>query len=186
MKKTPFIVILLGMTAFMLTQNCNPGRNEPGPDQPLVPEDTVYKTKEKIYEPKETVEIYLASIKQKDENGDTTYHLALFDANGDYAVDSLTTIFFPENSKPGQIKWKKVHKSGIKEIVEIKYAGEGKPVIFRSIVSRLPGDEWKLDLTEDLLKFIGDSVVIEKYIIRYIPVNENDTVSIDPYLRVNP
>jgi hypothetical protein len=186
MKKTPFIVVLLGIGAFSLTQNCAGDRSKPETGKLKEAVDTIKKPNKNIYEHKETVEIYLCSIRQIGERGDTSYHLAMFDANGDYAVDTLTTMFLPEKSKPGHIKWKEVYNSGIGKIINIEYAGVGEPIIFKNGVSHQTGDGWNLDLREDLYKYVGEKVLKEKYIIKYIPVNYNDTVIIDPYLRVLP
>jgi hypothetical protein len=186
MKKTPFIVILLGILAFSLIQSCTSDRKQPTIDTSKETVDTVKKPDKKIYVPKETVTIYLAAFKQIGENGDTTYHLALFDANGDFAVDNLTTIFLPEQNIPGHIKWKKVHNGGIKRITEIRYAGEGDPIIFRNGLNRLAEDEWNLDVPLDIAKYLGDSGVTEKYVITFIPEEGNVPVPIDPYLRVPP
>lgn len=187
MKKTTPLLMLLSIMIICLTQNCKSDRNKVESDQSPVPVDTVKKPKEKIYEPKETVEIYLTSIKQQGENREISYHLAMFDANGDYAVDSLITMVLPKKGKPEHIKWKKVHASGIKEIKEIKYVGADKPIIFKeSMISKVDG-EWNLEIPDNILEIVGDSIRIEKYIIKYVPEDSDEiTVEIDPYLRVPP
>ena len=185
MKKTPYLVMLFGILAFILAQNCDSGGNKVV-SEPSATSDTVDKPKEKVYEPKETVEIYMVSIQQIEKNGDTTHHLAMFDANGDFGVDRLATTFVAERGKSGHIKWKKVHKSGIKKLIEIKYAGDGEPIIFKKGPVYKDDNEWDLEIPENILIIIGNTVRQEKYIIKYLLENGNDTVTIDPYLRVPP
>lgn len=186
MKKTPFIVILLGIGAFSLTQNCVYDRNKPETGQSKEAVDTVKKPNKKIYEHKETVEIYLTSIKQIGERGDTSYHLALFDANGDYAVDTLTTLYLLKKDNPGKFMWRKVHESGIRKIIAIEYTGDKGSIIFENGVRHLGDDIWDLDLPEDIFVKIKGKEITEKYIIKYLPEGSNDTVIIDPYIRVLP
>lgn len=186
MKKTPFLVILLGILSFSLTQNCTFDWKQPKNDQARETVDTIKKPGKKIYEHKETVTIYMASVKLIEENGDTTYHLALFDANGDFAVDTLTTLYLIGKDKPGNFKWKKVQESGIKKIVSIQYTGEDPPVIFKNGVKETSEDEWDLSLTEDVMKTIGNANFREKYSIVYLRMHADQPDTIDPYLRVTP
>ncbi|MBN2481830.1 MAG: hypothetical protein JXB19_08830 [Bacteroidales bacterium] len=187
MKKTSVLVMLFSIITLSLTQYCRSDRNTDGSGQSIEPEKTVYKPPEKIYEHKETVRIYLTSVKQAGENGDTAYHLAMFDANGDYAIDSLTTVFvISKERKSGHIKWKLVQHSGIQEIIEFKPEDGVPHIIFQEAVIQENEDEWNLDLTEDMLKKVNAEGVTEKYIIKYIPEHYNDTVTIDPYIKIPP
>ncbi len=187
MKKTPSLLMLLSIMLISLTQSCKYDGNKVVANPSTIIEDTVKKPKEKIYEPKEKVEIYLASIKQKGGDGEISYHLAMFDANGDYAVDSLITMVFPIKGKPEHIKWKKIHDGGIREIKEIKYVGTDEPIIFRKGMINKVDDEWDLEIPINIHELIGDTTRTEKYIIIYVPEdNVEITVEIDPYLRVPP
>lgn len=135
--------------------------------------------------PKDTVAIYLTSVKRKDGHGKYSYHLAMFDANGDWDIDSLVTKIRIDTSKfkSGNIQWIKVKKSGINNIVEI-ISAELKPVIFRDSAYEHPHDVWNLNIPEDIHIPPGGTKP-EKYIIKYIPEDNKDTtIIIDPYLRI--
>lgn len=187
MKSMSLMTQCTGLLIFALLQGCVPGDSKVRTEQPVVPADSLIKPLKKIYVPKETVTIYLTCIKQTNEKGDTTFRLAFFDANGDFGTDSLfTTQYYFRDRRPGHIKWRKVHESGIKKIVSIQYAGVDPPVIFKNGVNERSVDEWDLSLTEDILKSIGDSGKTEEYKITFIPEESDVPVPIDPYLRVTP
>ena len=131
---------------------------------------------------KDTLAIYLTSVIQQDVNSKSSYHLAMFDANGDYAIDSLISVYRMDTLKKprsGNIQWIKVKQSGIKKIIEIKPV-EDSTVIFRNVTYEQHG-VWNLSLKNIS---IPPGRTIEKYIIKYIPAGTNDTITIDPYLRI--
>ncbi len=131
---------------------------------------------------KDTVAIYLTSVKRNDGNGNYSYHLAMFDGNGEYSIDSLITVYKYTKARSGNIQWIKVVNSGIKKIVEIKSA-ELKPVIFRDSAYEHPHGVWNLNIPEGINIPPGERIT-EKYIITYILKGTNDTITIDPYLRI--
>lgn len=134
-----------------------------------------------IYVPRDTVAIYLTSIKRNDGHGIFSHHLAMFDGNGNYSIDSLTTVYTYNKARPGNIQWIRVVNSGIKKIVEIKSA-ELKPVIFRDSAYEHPHGIWNLNIPEGINLPPGG--ITEKYSITYILKETNDTIIIDPYLRI--
>jgi hypothetical protein len=135
----------------------------------------------KVYSQKDTLAIYLTSVERKDTNGKATYHLAMFDANGDFAIDHLTTIFKKHVGRPGKILWIKVIGSGIQEITEIR-SNVTSPVIFKNGTYKTDGI-WNLDLTDNL-DSVRTKPVKEEYTILYIPEGKHDTIPIDPYIKV--
>ncbi len=176
MKKTTTFLIFLCIMVISLTQSCDK-KNIVAPCKSIGSKDSV-----KIYESKDTVAIYLASVKRKDGNGKSSYHLAMFDANGDWGIDTLITVFKMDNPKKpssGNIQWIKVMKSGIKKIIEIKPVKDST-VIFRNGTKEHHG-VWNLSLKDINIPPCG---TMEKYIIKYIPKGSNDTITIDPYIRI--
>jgi hypothetical protein len=179
MKKTTTLLMFLSVMVISLTQSCNKTVTTETKTPPV---DSI-----KIYEAKDTVAIYLTSVRRNDGNGNYSYHLAMFDANGDYAIDTLITVFKMDNAiKPssGNIQWIKVTRSGIKKIIEIKPVND-TTVIFRNGTSEKHG-VWNLDLPDTINIPEGMHYIKEKYLIKYIPKGSNDTITIDPYLRVPP
>jgi hypothetical protein len=174
MKKTTTFLIFLIIMVIGLTQSCN--------KTTIVETKQLDELNDSVKGLKDTVAIYLTSVIRQDVNGKSSYHLAMFDANGEYAVDSLITVIRMDTSKKpssGTIQWIKVVKSGIKKIIEIKPV-EDSTVIFRNGASEHHG-VWNLSLKGIN---IPPGKTIEKYIIKFIPKGSNDTITIDPYLRI--
>jgi hypothetical protein len=186
MKKTPPLLLLFSIMVIGLTQSCSCKKNNVGPDIFTRSNDSVNDLKKPIYEPKDTVAIYLTSVKRKDGNGKYSYHLAMFDANGNWGIDTLVTGIKHPTGKSRKIQWIKVIGSGIKEIAEIKCTESEPPKIFKNIVQKQNNGVWNLTLP-DTIEIPKDRPYIkEKYLIKYIPEGSNDTITIDPYLRVPP
>jgi hypothetical protein len=163
-----------------LTQCCD--------KKPLVPTDDSTESKDSvaIYESKDTVAIYLASVKRKDVHGKALYHLAMFDSNGDWDIDSLVTIIRidPMKVKSGNIQWIKVVKSGIRRITEIKSVSDST-IIFKNGTYEHPHGVWNLILPKEIYVHPGKKFE-EEYIITYIPEDKDTTIIIDPMIRVPP
>ena len=186
MKKTPSLLMLLSIMIISLTQSCNYDGKKVGSDRSQVLTDTVNKPNQPIYERKDTLAIYLTSVKIKEGKDNYRYRLAMFDANGDCGIDSFVTGIKHVYGKSGKIQWIKVIGSGIKEITEIKYTGSDTPRIFKNPVHKQSNGVWNLNLP-DTIEIPKDRPYIqEKYQINYIPEGSKDTVIIDPYLRVPP
>jgi len=186
MNKRTVLLMLLSIMVIGLTQSCSCKKNNAETNLISVSNDSVNELKKPIYEPKDTVAIYLTSVKRKDGNGKYSYHLVMFDANGDWGIDTLVTGIKHNIGKSRKIQWIKVISSGIKEIAEIKYTESKPPEIFKNIVQKQKNGVWNLNLP-DTIKMPKDKPYIkEKYCIKYIPEGSNDTITIDPYLRVPP
>jgi hypothetical protein len=120
-----------------------------------------------------TITIFLRSVIQEEES-----HLAMFDSNGNGAVDTLKT-----DVSPGDVViWKSDCYSGIRSITRI-YPQESKGgEIFQSDPKkRFLCKGYKLHIPKDV-----KSNTEEKYLIEYIPCNSEKPVIIDPFLRVPP
>jgi len=171
MKKASTFLLFLSIMIIILTQSC------------VNKTDVALESKDSftIYVPKDTVAIYLTSVKRNDGHGNYSHHLAMFDGNGNCSIDSLTTVYTYNKARSGNIQWIRVVNSGIKKIVEIKSA-EHKPVIFRDSVYQHPHGVWNLNIPAGIT--IPPGGILEKYIITYILKETNDTITIDPYLRI--
>ena len=181
MKKTTTLLMFLIIMTISLTQSCNDKT-----DTKVIREIT--EDTSTIYEAKDTVAIYLTSVIRQDVNGKSSYHLAMFDANGDYAIDNLITkIKIDTIKKPGSgnIQWITVIRSGIKKIIEIKPVKDTTVILFRNGTYEKHGI-WYLDLPDTINIPEGQPYIKEEYFIKYIPRGSNDTITIDPYLRVPP
>lgn len=156
MKKNPVLIVLISMAIFSLTQSC------------LSPDDAESEYDQKVI-------IYLQSVELEGE-----YHLQIDDSKGGSAVDDLETVFEKEPGKSGTIVWKKAADSEIKKITEV-YPSDKKTetVIFKNGAKRTWLGRVKLRLPEDIT---GEER--EKYTIKYIPEGDNDTVAIDPWIRI--
>jgi hypothetical protein len=179
MKKTTTLLIFISIMVISLTQGCNK-TNIVAPGTSVESIDTA-----RIYESKDTVAIYLTSVKRKEGNGKPSYHLAMFDANGDWGIDTLITVFRINSIKAGSgnIQWIKTKKSGIMKITEIKSLADST-IIFKKGTYEHPHGVWNLDLPQDINIPPGETIK-EKYIIIYIPADNKDTtIIIDPYLRI--
>lgn len=178
MKKAITFLMFLSIMVISLTQGCNTSTIVPPGTSPESTDSTTF------YELKDTLAIFLTSVKRMDGHGKYSYHLGMFDANGDCGIDSLVTVIKidPTDANSGNIQWIKVKKSGIKKIVEIKSA-ELKPVIFRDSAYEHPHDVWNLKIPSDIHILPGEPRE-EKYIIKYIPQDKDTTITIDPYLRI--
>ncbi len=123
--------------------------------------------------------IYLRAIKH---NGN--YHLAMFDSNGDGAIDNLTTIVNPGYT----IYWKKDRQSGITKIRKI-YSNAANKHVFRHKPTPVNGG-FKLAVPHGIN--IGHSrPIIEKYFIECTltarnPDGTHIILNIDPYIKIPP
>jgi len=177
------LVMLLCIVTFSLTYNCNKGTSNN--------EKTVDNVCDKIfYELKDTVWIYLTYVKYfvKDKNCDTTYHLGMFDANGDRAIDNLTTYILPRTK---YIIWNRVENSGIQQIDTI-VPKPGADYLFQKGVKKdsITGN-WILQLPEDMENQYNMDKGFrkkEEYTIIYTPENYigKEPKRIDPPIEVPP
>jgi hypothetical protein len=180
MKKTIPFLVLIGFVAVGLLLSCDK-KNTVEPDGSIKSIDTFT-----VYEPKDTVAIYLASVRRKENNGKYSYHLSMFDANGDWRIDSLVTVYRMnlKHPRPGNIMWIKALNGGIKRITEIVPVKGDSSEIFKYGTFEHPHGVWNLTIPEDIITTPGERKV-EKYIIKYIPKDKIDTlIIIDPYLRI--
>jgi hypothetical protein len=180
MNKATTFVLFLSIMVISLMQCCD--------NRPVVAtgDSTGSKDSVNIYESKDTVAIYLASVKRKDGHGKDSYHLAMFDANGDWGIDTLVTIIKidPSKDKSGNIRWIKVVKSGIKRIIEIKSLADST-IIFKNGTYEHPHGVWNLNLPKEIYEHPGKTIE-EEYLITYIPEDKDTTIIIDPMIRVPP
>ncbi len=154
----------------------------------IVPPGTFPESKDSVtfYELKDTVAIYLTSVKRKDVDGKFSYHLAMFDANGDWGIDNLVTIIKidPSKFKSGNIQWIKIKKSGIRRIIEIRSLTDST-IIFKNGTYEHPHGVWNLNLPEEIFIHRGKTIE-EEYKITYIPEDKDTIIIIDPMIRVPP
>lgn len=180
MKKKPVLLMLFGIIAFSLTQSCSSPQS-PGEEESSVLDEMVRKPKEKIYKPKEKVEIYLTFVKLLEENGDTTKCIAMFDANGDFDIDSLTTVFIPQKGIQGHIHWITAEESGIQKY-DIEIVSQSDSVRISQKDVTYQDGEWILALPEDIPVIRAEDEII-KYNLICI-TDEGDTLGHDPYIRI--
>jgi thioredoxin-related protein len=125
------------------------------------------------------VTIYLVS-NRVEINDTVKYRLAMFDSNGDIAIDSLTTKVKIAKDIKAKVVWE--IQGGIKEITEIKPESP-QSILFANGVKQA-GNKFTLQLPDEIPQpVIG---IREKYYIKYIPMESNDTITIDPFIRVPP
>lgn len=116
----------------------------------------------------EKVTIYLRSVVINNEK-----HLTMFDTNGKFALDSLTTYV----KAGGIVFWDYEKASGIKEIKKIYSINKGQ--IFKEDVKKdLFTRRFRLNVPDGLSRGAK-----EEYVIDYIDQDDSH-VTIDPYIRI--
>lgn len=119
-------------------------------------------------EAQKKVTIYLRSVVVNSGK-----HLLMFDTNGNYALDSLTTYV----KAGGIVLWELDKASGIKEIERI-YSKKKGP-IFKEDAKKDPfSKRYRLQVPNGL-----DKGTLEEYIIDYTD-QDNSLIKIDPYIRI--
>jgi len=116
----------------------------------------------------EKVTIYLRSIVINNEK-----HLLMFDTNGQFAIDSLTTYVKTD----GTVFWALDNASGIKKIERI-YSRKKEPIFREDAKKVFFSRRFKLEVPEGLSRGAK-----EEYIIDYID-QDNSLIKIDPYIRI--
>jgi hypothetical protein len=119
------------------------------------------------------VKIYLRYVEIDGKNS-----LSMYDSNGGFAIDTLTTFV-----RAGiTVIWKLERASGIKKINRI-YSNVSNPVIFKNDAVKRPFSKgYELDIPET-----ASDGIKEEYFIEFITKNnDNITVSTDPYIRIQP
>jgi len=127
------------------------------------------------------VTIYLACVKVE-TNGVDRYRLFMFDSNGSIAIDSLTTLFEKNAGQEGTIYWKGIY--GIKKIKEIIPDSFPTQIFVDSVKEEKSSNTYKLELPTNIP--LPGQDIKEKYIIIYIPSDQDTTITIDPFIRVSP
>jgi hypothetical protein len=180
MKKTTCPLVLLCAIPLLLAFTCEPGVNKTASSEQASTGDTLVDPSGKAYVRKDAMEIYLAPVRTPEATKDKRVRLALFDANGDYAVDTLRTKLL-QNTK--FVLWRTVRNSEIRTITEIKYVGsQEKAVLFKKGARKISNNEWILFLPDSL----PGLPIEEKYSITFTLENSTTPYTIDPYLRVLP
>jgi hypothetical protein len=128
---------------------------------------TRYNGQERMKAP-EKVTIYLRSVVINTEK-----HLMMFDTNGKFAIDSLTTGV----KAGGTVYWELDKASGIKEIERI-HSRKGGSIFREDAKKEFFSRRFKLEVPDGL-----DKGTIQKYDIDYID-QDNSPIKIDPYIRI--
>ncbi len=132
--------------------------------------------------PEKTVTIDLVSINLFDSNRVAKRHLFMYDSNGAYDVNDLTTEVVKKAGQKVTIYWE--IGDGIERIIEIKPKSDASIIFANHVQPVIPGRKYSLELP--LNRPLTGEDIKEAYYIKYVTLNGDTLPPIDPFIRVKP